>query len=76
MRVRVRARVRVMLGEGTPRSTTRSPVLEAMIGPMVVPHGQSFLTWLGVSTIVPEGDPQCLKRLVKVRVRVRVRARG
>ena len=37
-----------MLGEGTPRSTTRSPVLEAMIGPMVVPHGQSFLTWLGV----------------------------
>ena len=38
------SRMECIESEGTPRSTTRSPVLEAMIGPMVVPHGQSFLT--------------------------------
>ena len=27
---------------------TRSPVLEAMMGPIVMPHGQSFFTWLGL----------------------------
>ena len=30
--------------EGMPTSTVRSPVRAEMIGPMVEPHGQSFLT--------------------------------
>jgi hypothetical protein len=38
--------------------------LEAMIGPMVVPHGQSFLTWsgsglglgLGLGLVVPHHE--------------------
>ena len=38
------SRIECIEREGTPRSTVRSPVLAAMIGPMVVPHGQSLRT--------------------------------
>eukprot|EP00035_Acanthoeca_spectabilis_P023207 m.448283 g.448283 ORF g.448283 m.448283 type:complete len:75 (-) comp19637_c0_seq1:2480-2704(-) len=35
------SRIECIDKDGTPMSTARSPVLAAMIGPMVVPQGQS-----------------------------------
>lgn len=38
------SRIECMANWGLPKSSTRSPSREAKIGPMVVPHGESFLT--------------------------------
>mmetsp|Transcript_27447 Transcript_27447/g.57881 ORF Transcript_27447/g.57881 Transcript_27447/m.57881 type:complete len:173 (-) Transcript_27447:1204-1722(-) len=38
------SRIECIDSDGTPTSTVRSPVFAAMIGPIVVPQGQSFFT--------------------------------